>query len=101
MQQFVNQAASSLADSKELWGTVQNERLLQADRNGNKQVKLLAKGRLVISRSLSFQVQQGSVGQFFFFICLFIWLLQVLVAARGIFSYGMQTPGCGMWHLAP
>ena len=72
MQQFVNQAASSLADSKELWGTVQNERLLPADRNGNKQVKLLAKGRLVISRSLSFQVQQGSVGQFFFsFVYLF------------------------------
>ena len=84
MQQFVNQAASSLADSKELWGTVQNERLLQADRNGNKQVKLLAKGRLVISRSLSFQVQQGSVGQFFFH--LFIYLTS-------------PSLGCSTWDL--
>ena len=37
---------------------------------------------------------------FFFNIYLF-WLRRVLVAARGIFSCGIQPLRCGMWDLAP
>ena len=33
--------------------------------------------------------------------CLFIWLHQVFIAGRGIFSYNMQTRSCGLWHLVP
>ena len=32
---------------------------------------------------------------------LFIWLHQVLAAAWGIFSWGMQTLSCGLWDLVP
>ena len=31
----------------------------------------------------------------------FIWLLQALVAAHRIFSFGMWTLSCGMWDLVP
>ena len=36
-----------------------------------------------------------------FNVCLFIWLLKVLVAAheRGIFSSSIQTLSCGVWDL--
>ena len=39
----------------------------------------------------------------FYFWYLFIWLCEVLVAARRIFNihYSMGTLGCGMWNLAP
>ena len=37
----------------------------------------------------------------FFLVCVFIWLYWVLVAARGIFSCGMQALCCSMWGPIP
>ena len=37
----------------------------------------------------------------FFLVCVFIWLYWVLVAARGIFSCGMQVLCCSMWDPIP
>ena len=38
---------------------------------------------------------------FFFGLFLFIWLHQVLVATRGIFSCGRKTLSCSLWDLVP
>ena len=45
----MNQAASGLADRKELWGAVTNERLLLAEKGENKEDLLGEKSRLVIA----------------------------------------------------
>lgn len=53
IQPFLNPAASHLADRKELWGAVQDERLLYAEWSKNKEV-ITSRSRLVVARSLSF-----------------------------------------------
>ena len=60
MQLFMNQASFHLAERKELWGTVQNERLLWAKWSKNKEVILWRSG-LLVARSLSFRGRKGSI----------------------------------------
>ena len=58
----MNQVAFHLGDRNELQRAVQNERLLRAERCGNKEV-ILAKSGLAVGRSLPLGDGMWSIGQ--------------------------------------
>ena len=63
-QSFKNQAALKLADRKELWGAMQNARLLWSEGSRNKEVTLGKKQkRFIIARILSFRNGSGLSGR--------------------------------------